>query len=134
MKHKRHWSFIVTDKKYLYPIVISLISLGFILALFLNDPTQFSRIGNFIIGIGVWISMRYTLREGINRSKNLLDNSPTIPSKGYFQQVNPEFFNKIAYQIGDAHLQIHGFILVILGSIIGSYGDLIIHFILKNCN
>ena len=67
--------------------------------------------------------MRYTLREGINRHKDLSNCSPTFPGTN---QVNPQFFNQITFAIGDAQLQIHGFILVILGSVVGSFGDLIL--------
>lgn len=81
--------------------------------------------GNFIIGIGVWMSMRFSLREGINKHKNLQDQSPTLPGNGPAKQLNATFFNNIGYSIGDAKLQLHGFYLVIYGSIIGSWGDIL---------
>lgn len=123
---KRHWSFIVTDPKYLYSIIILLLIVGFMLAIYCNDPSQFSRVGGFIIGIGVWMSFRYTLREGINKYKNASDSQPMCGDKKNGYTFNSTYFNNIAYSIGDAKLQLHGFIIVIIGSIISSYGDLIL--------
>lgn len=126
VSHIRHWSFIVCDKRYLYPLVFLILLAGITAAISLRDPNQINRVGSLIIGAGVWMSMRFTLREGINRHKNALDSSPIIPGPGRAQQLNPRYFNNIGFSLGDAHLQIHGFFLVILGSILGSYGDLII--------
>jgi hypothetical protein len=84
---------------------------------------QFNRVGNLIIGTGVWMSMRYTLREGISRFKDGAADSPTVPGTN---QVNAAFFNRIVFAIGDAELQVHGFVLVIAGSVVGSYGDVIL--------
>jgi hypothetical protein len=126
---KRHWSFIVCDKKYLYPFSAIILIIGIILSITLNDYQQFNRVGNFIVGIGVWMSMRYTLREGINRTKNCHDLSPVIPGT---LQLNNDFFNKIAFSIEDAHLQLHGFFLVIIGSIVGSYGDILLKYTVNN--
>ena len=120
---KRHWSFVVCDKKYLYPAVGLLLAIGLALAFSMKDPVQFNRVGNFIIGIGVWMTMRYTLREGINRHKDLADRSPAFPGTN---QINANFFNQIAFSIGDAQLQLHGFALVAVGSVVGSYGDVIL--------
>lgn len=120
---KRHWSFVVCDKKYLYPVVGVLLVAGVALAFLMKDPVQLNRVGNFIIGIGVWMTMRYTLREGINRHKDFADHSPTMPGTN---QINAAFFNQITFSIGDAHLQLHGFALVVVGSIVGSYGDVIL--------
>lgn len=130
-EYKRHWSFIVCDPKYLYSIVVILIVLGFMLTIILDDTTQLNRVGNLIIGTGVWMSMRSTLREGINRHKNALDDSPTLPKQGPLQQLNMNYFNKITFSIGDAILQVHGFIIILIGSVIGSYGDLIFVLIKK---
>ena len=125
-QYKKHWSFIVCDIKYLFPFVALLLVLGIAAAVFLNDPEQLNRVGNFIIGIGVWMSMRATLRDGINRYKNYADNLPVQPNT---RQLNSAYFNNITFSIGDAYLQIYGFIIVILGSFIGSYGDLAFIFI-----
>ncbi|MCI5060801.1 MAG: hypothetical protein MRY79_06995 [Alphaproteobacteria bacterium] len=103
---------------------------GIAAAIMLKDPNQINRIGNFIVGIGVWMSMRFTLREGINRHKNATDNSPVVPET---RQLNSNYFNKVTFSIGDAYLQLHGFFLVIVGSLLGSYGDLIIWLLLPNC-
>lgn len=119
----RHWSFVVTDRRYLYPIAMLLLIAGLVAAFLSKDANDFTRAGNFIIGTGVWMSMRYTLREGINRRKDLSNSSPTVPGTN---QINPQFFNQITFSIGDAQLQIHGFILVIVGSVVGSFGDLIL--------
>lgn len=124
---KRHWSFVVCDKKYLFPVVLLLLAAGVIIAVLLHDPIQLNRVGNLIIGTGVWMSMRYTLREGINKHKDLANSSPTVPGT---RQINLNFFNQIAFSIGDAQLQIHGFFLVILGSVTGSYGDVILMHVL----
>lgn len=131
MKHKRHWSFVVTDKKYLYPIVAILSVISLIIAVCNTDPSFFPRIGNFVIGIGVWMSLRYTLREGINKHKDLSKNTPTLPAQGKYSQLNIAFFNEIAYSIGDAQLQLHGFALVIYGSLVGSFGDYFVKAILS---
>lgn len=132
-KYKRHWAFVVTDKKYLYPLVLLMTLMGIFAACYWKDPTYFSRVGNFIIGIGVWMSMRYTLREGINRYKNGLKSSPTLPGEGPGKAINPAYFNEIAYSIGDAHLQLHGFYIVIYGSTVGAFGDLIISYFTGIC-
>lgn len=127
---QRHWSFVVTAPKYLYPIIFFILLLGFVVAILSKDYGQFNRVGNLIIGVGIWMSLRFTLREGINRTKNCLDSQPVIKvPNSRMSTLNAEYFNKIAYSIGDAKLQIHGFIIVIVGSIIGSYGDLILKMI-----
>lgn len=124
---KRHWSFVVCDPKYLYPFVVVLLSLGVLASVVWKDPVQLNRVGNFIIGTGVWMSMRYTLREGISKYRNTADSSPTVPDTN---QLNTAFFNNVAFAIGDAQLQVHGFVLVIVGSLVGSYGDVILrHFL-----
>ena len=118
----RHWSFVVTDKRFLYAVVACILGGGFSAALAYNDASLFARSGNFIIGAGVWMGMRYTLREGINKHKDASDPSPTI----HGNQLNPNYFNQIAFSIGDAQLQLHGFAIVILGSVVGSFGDLLL--------
>lgn len=120
--YKRHWSFVVTDKKYIYPFVILLTLAGFLAAIVYKNPEHFSRVGNLIVAVGVWISMRYTLREGINKYKNHAKSIPVLPDG----QVNSSFFNEIAFSIGDARLQLHGLYITIYGSIVGSFGDLLI--------
>jgi hypothetical protein len=132
-KHKRHWSFVVTDKIYLYPIVAIISVFGIFYSIHSNDPTFFQRIGNFVIGIGVWMSLRYTLREGINSSQDMKKQMPSLPTGGKLNQINPALLNKFAFSIGDAHLQLHGFFLVIYGSIIGSFGDYIVKLIQLVC-
>jgi hypothetical protein len=92
--YKKHWSFVVCDKMYLYPVASLIFVAGIAAAIMLKDPNQINRIGSFIIGIGVWMSMRFTLREGINRHKNALDSSPIIPGRGPAQQLNARYFNK----------------------------------------
>ena len=72
------------------------------------------------------MSMRYTLREGINKHKDAAKSRPTLPGPGKAVQLNWAYFNEIAFSIGDAQLQVHGFVLVVVGSIVGSYGDLIL--------
>jgi len=94
---------------------------GFIGAFRYHDPTLFARVGNFVIGIGVWMSMRSTLRDGIERTKSAADSSPVLPGTN---QLNSNYFNNISFALGDAFLQLHGFVLVLAGSAIGSYGDL----------
>ena len=131
--YKRHWSFVVTDKKYLYPVVVILSIAGLAAALHWEEPTYFSRIGGFIIGVGVWMSMRYTLREGINKHKDALKSSPTLPGPRPARQLNLAFFNEIAFSIGDARLQLHGFFIVIYGSSLSAFGDLLIKYILSKC-
>ena len=118
---RRHWSFIVCDPKYLYPLAVGLLIVGIVLAFVRSEPTMLNRFGNLIIGTGVWMSIRYTLREGLNRHKNHADNSPMIPGT---TQLNAAYLNKITFGIGDALLQVHGFVLVIAGSLVGSFGDL----------
>jgi hypothetical protein len=123
---KRHWSFIITDVRYIYPLALLLLLLGLLAAFACKNASHFTRFGNFIIGTGVWISMRYTLREGINRHKDIANSSPTEPGTN---QLNARYFNSIAFAIGDAQLQLHGFFLVILGSIVSSFGDLFLKLI-----
>ena len=118
---RRHWSFIVCDPRYLYPLAGTLLAVGLWLSIARSDATMFNRFGNLIIGTGVWMSLRYTLREGINRHKNYADNFPTVPGT---TQVNVAYMNKITLGIGDALFQVHGFVLVIVGSLVGSFGDL----------
>lgn len=118
---RRHWSFVVCDPKYLYPAAGALLLVGAVWAVAVGNLAHFNRVGNFIIGIGVWMSLRYTLREGIERYKDGRGSQATIPGTN---AVDSEFFNQIAYSIGDARLQLHGFALVVLGSIVGSFGDL----------
>jgi hypothetical protein len=60
----------------------------------------------------------------------MADQSATILGTS---QVNSTFFNRIAYSIGDAQLQLHGFALVVVGSVVGSFGDLILKFVAPRC-
>ena len=125
----RRWAFVVTSPKYLYPLIIFIFLAGIVVSFLTKDPTHLNRVGNFIIGTGVWMSMRYTLREGINRHKTGLAESQTIRGTN---QLNPHYFNEIGFSIGDSILQIHGFCLVIFGSLSGSYGDLILRALFSN--
>ena len=127
---KRHWSFAVTDKRYLYAIAACILVVGLATAFWYRDASLFSRVGNFIIGTGVWMSMRYTLREGINKHKDASDESPVVPGT---RQLSAAYFNRIAFSIGDAQLQIHGFVLVILGSFVSSFGDLVLKALFPAC-
>jgi len=120
---------VVCDRKYLYPVVGVLLAAGIVAALVWNDPVHLNRVGNFIIGTGVWMSMRYTLREGLERYKDVSDLSPTAPGTN---QLNAAFFNRATFALGDARLQIHGFVLVIVGSVVGSYGDVILRHLLPS--
>lgn len=119
----RHWSFVVTDRRYLHIGAALILLAGLTLAVTSGDATHFSRVGNFVIGTGVWMSMRYTLREGINRVKDSRAQSPVLPGPGPARALNSAHFNNIAFSIGDAILQVHGFALVLVGSAVGSYGD-----------
>ena len=71
----RHWSFVVCDKKYLYSTAVLILAFGLWAALSFGKPEHFNRAGNLIIAVGVWMSMRSTLREGINRHKNNRGNN-----------------------------------------------------------
>ncbi len=119
-KPKKHWSFIATDIRILLPIVSIIILLGICDAFFHSEPSRLNRVGNFIIGIGVWMSMRGTLREGISRYHNLQDESPVLRGT---KQVNLNYFSISNFRRGDAVLQVWGFGIVVVGSILGSYGD-----------
>ena len=127
---RRHWSYIVCAPRYLYPLAGVTLTFGVLFAIARSDAAMLNRFGNVIIGTGVWMSMRYTLREGINRLKNAPDNSPVIPGT---RQLNVAYLNKITLSIGDAQLQIHGFILVVVGSVVGSFGDLALRFVAPSC-
>lgn len=120
---KKHWSFVVTDKRYLYILAASILCGGVFASFWFRDPSFLSRSGNFIIGTGVWLGLRHTLRDGINRRKDGAASSAVLPGTN---QLNPSYFNQIAFSIGDAHLQLHGFVLVLVGSTVGSFGDLIL--------
>jgi hypothetical protein len=120
---KRPLAFVVTDPRYMYPAAVFVLALGIAAAFWWHDATVLPRAGNFIIGIGVWMTMRYTLREGINRHKNMAASSPLFPGTN---MLNAAYFNEIGFLIGDAKLQIHGFVLVISGSVVGSFGDIIL--------
>ena len=122
----RHWSFIACDPRYLYPLVGLLFTSGIAMAVTFHDATLLNRFGNFIIGTGVWMTMRYTLREGLNKHKTLTDSLPTVPGTG---QLNDTYFNNVTFALGDARLQVHGFIVVILGSVVGSFGDLMLKYL-----
>lgn len=113
---KKHWSFIVCSPRILLPIVIFLTLIGVLMAYNFNDFGFFNRFGNFIVGIGVWMSLRYTLREGIRSEKNLMDSVPFIEIHEKVSVPNSNFFNEIAFSIVDAKLQIYGFVIVVYGN------------------
>ena len=79
------------------------------------------------------MSMRSALREGKNKHKDLSKSYPTLPESGRLSELNPSYFNKIAFSIGDAKLQLCGFIIVIYGSAVGSFGDLILKWVIDKC-
>lgn len=126
---KRHWSFIVCDKRILLSLTLIFLLSGLIYAFYFDDPSIFNRFGNFIIAIGVWMSMRYVFRDGLNRNEDARDSSPIYPDpkRTKLVQLNTTYFNNITFSIGDAKLSVLGFILVVIGSIIGSFGDTIIN-------
>lgn len=123
---ERHWSFVVCDKRYLYPLVGLILVVGVVAAFITGDRTHVSRVGNFIIGTGVWMSMRYSLREGLSRSHDANDSLPVLPGQGPVYALNPRYFAKLSAAFGDALLQVHGFVLVLAGSTLSSYGDILI--------
>jgi hypothetical protein len=128
---KRHWSFLFCDWKILYPFALLVLAAGVALALVRKDPLWVNRMGNVIIGIGVWMSMRYTLRQGKNRYRDSARSSPTVPGTN---ALNSDFFNDAAFSIGDAHLQLYGLGLVVVGSAVGSFGDLILKLVMPGCS
>lgn len=74
------------------------------------------------------MSMRFTLREGIRRDKS----RPPVPmSEGPCRPIDTHPINQIIFSIGDAELQVRGFILVLLGSFVGSFGDLMYTWLVK---
>lgn len=120
-KYRRPWPFIATDPRYIYPLALFILVAGCVAAYYFNDPSFVSRSGNFIIGAGVWMSLRYTLREGVNRVKS----RPLVPrSSGPMKEIDSHLINQSILAIGDADLQVRGFVLVMLGSLVGSFGDL----------
>lgn len=121
-KHRRPWPFVVTDPRYLYPLALVILIAGCLAAYYRCDASFVSRSGNFIIGVGVWMSLRFTLREGIKRDKS---RPPVLRSEGPLQPIDPYPINQAIFAIGDAELQIRGFALVIVGSLVGSFGDLV---------
>jgi hypothetical protein len=118
---RRHWSFVVTDKRYLLPLAALVLALGLYAAYHTRDAMHFARAGNFVVCIGVWMTMRYALREGINKHKDASRSHPTV--QGY---LNSGYFNEITFSIGEAWLQIYGFVLVVIGSAVWAYGDWIL--------
>lgn len=74
------------------------------------------------------MSMRFTLREGIKRDKS----RPPVPrSEGPGQPIDTYPINQMVFSIGDAELQVRGFILVLFGSVVGSFGDLLYSWLAK---
>lgn len=119
---KRHWSFIFCGKKFGGFLIAFLLIVGIFLSFYFKEATILNRFGNFIMAIGVWISMRDTFREGLNKYKDLNDEKPVFPNG----LVNGIYFNNLTFRLGDARLRVWGLIFVFTGSIIGSFGDLII--------
>lgn len=115
----RHWSFVVTDKKYMVLLAVLVLLAGLFLSYHLRDATQIARAGNFVVCIGVWMSMRYTLRQGTNRTYDVRDEQPVHPDG----QLNANWFNARTFAVGDAILQVWGFALVFAGSVVWAYGD-----------
>jgi hypothetical protein len=118
---RRPWAFVVTDWRYLYLLAALVLAGGLYAAYHTRDAMHFARAGNFVVCIGVWMTMRYTLREGINKHKDASLSQPTI--QGYF---NWRYFNEVTLSIGEAWLQIYGFALVVVGSAAWAYGDWIL--------
>lgn len=114
MAKGKSWAFVLTDPKCVYPAVLLVLGIGLLLALHLRDASQFNRVGSFIIIAGVWMSMRYTLRVGLHRS---LLSEPRLAV---------QIFNEIRNSRTDAWLGVHGLILMVIGSMVGSYGDFVL--------
>ena len=119
---KRHWSFIFCGKNFGIFLITAIITIGIFLSLYFKEAFILNRFGNFIMAIGVWLSMRDTFREGLNKHKDLNDEKPVFPN-GF---VNGTFFNNLNFRLGDARLRVWGLVIVFIGSIVGSLGDLII--------
>ena len=58
----------------------------------------------------------------VDSNKDLNDEKPVFPN-GF---VNGTYFNNLNFRLGDARLRVWGLVIVFIGSIIGSLGDLII--------
>lgn len=117
-----HWSFVVTDKRYLLPLAALVLALGLYFSFHLRDASQIARAGNFVVCIGVWMSMRYALRQGLNRVYDMRDEQPVLPGG----QLNANWFNARTFAVGDAILQFWGFGVVVVGSVVWAYGDWIL--------
>jgi hypothetical protein len=119
---QRHWSFIVTDKKYLVPVAVVVLLAGLVLSYVRHDAMHFARAGNFVVCIGAWMSMRGTLREGLKRVHDARDSSPVYPDG----RLNANWFNARIFAQGDAVLSLWGFAIVFVGSVVWAYGDLLL--------
>jgi hypothetical protein len=118
----RHWSFIVTDKKYMVLLAVLVLLAGLFLSYRWRDATQLARAGNFVVCIGVWMSMRFTLRQGLSKTFDARDDQPVLPGGA----LNANWFNIRAFAQGDAVLQVWGFAVVLVGSAVWAYGDWIL--------
>jgi hypothetical protein len=124
----RHWSFEVTDTFRLYLVCGVLIASSVLLSVARADPSHVQRIGNFILLLAVWATMRSTLREGLAKHRSLSDDQPTLPREPGARgvELNVNFLNKLAFRRGDAVLQVHGLVFALIGSVLASYGDLML--------
>jgi hypothetical protein len=127
----RHWSFIVTD-----PIVaLTFLSVVFSLALYgsfnRQDWQLIGRGGNLMILAGVLMSLRRVLRlrDEANNEKMQPWTLP-VESNTRARQLNFGRINQEVFAIGDTRIQLTGFIVIVVGTLVASYGDLLLDWLL----
>lgn len=128
---RRHWSFILTDKRLYIPTLFIIFIASFFWSLHINSWLPISRFGSIIVIFGAILGLRRHFRLG---SKNVENEPPptSIPvgNKGA-HKFNVEGVNESAFRSGDLKLQLMGLKLAVFGTFIWGYGDAIFQLMYK---
>jgi hypothetical protein len=127
----RHWSFLATDTRLLLPALVTVVTASLYGSLCRGDWQLIARAGNLVIFVGVVLTLRRLFRLG---DKSITEKVEpwTLPrepgAKGVqfnFARVNQEVF-----AIGDARAQKAGFYLILIGTFMASYADLLLDWLI----
>jgi hypothetical protein len=131
LKHflKRHWSFILTDKRLYIPALLLVFIGSFLWSLQISSWVPISRFGSIIVIFGAVLGLRRHFRLGATNVEN--EAPPTsipVGSKGV-HKLSVAGINEGTFRGGDLKLQLTGLKLAVFGTFLWGYGDAIFQFI-----
>lgn len=110
--------------RYITPSVILIIFFGW-LSILLNDWTVIERSGGLIALLGALLGLRKLLRKGARELETPNEPLWSRPEFNGARQFNPNGMWQEVEDLSDSFAQQLGLILVVIGTLISSFGSLI---------